>query len=542
MSRAVPWRDVAILTVVALVVRALGAWLVPFPPHVDPAYYTMVAEQLATGHGFTAPALWSFLEVGGRLPAAPALPVPSNAHWMPLTAIVAAGPMLLFGADWRSGQIAMVLLSTLLVPLTYLAGWWIWESRRVAVLSGVLAIAAGSLLLMYPLVESFAVFGFVGGVALLASVRAVDAPRPGPWLVLASVATGLAAVTRIDGALLALAPATAWVMRRPFAVDGGFGGLARAFGWGAASALAFAVVIAPWLVRNLAVFDTPLPSAGGRLIWIRDYNEHLSISMDLTVARYLDWGILPIIGSKLRVLVELLGRTVALLGGIFALYFLAGLWMERGNRRLLPFLVYVTTMFVVMVLLFTEHAPKGAFLHTAPAWLPIAIPLGVASVEPASNAAGRWWRFLRRPRTHRFIEVVGVTGAVLLAGAGASALLGQWEVQWNRQNAAASFLLRAAAPDDVLLAADPSSLHLLTGLRGVATPFDPYAVVENVVRAYRVDWIVVILEPGASRDPLGLWSGAAAVDSRGESPAFLPAEPAFQADGVRVYEVRESGG
>ena len=537
MSRAVPWRDVAVLTVVALVVRALAAWLVPFPPHVDPAYYTMVAEQLATGHGFTAPALWSFLEVGGRLPASPSLPVPSNGHWMPLTAIVAAGPMLLFAADWRSGQVAMVLLSTLLVPLTYLAGWWIWESRRVAVLSGVLAIAAGSLLLMYPLVESFAVFGFVGGVALLASVRAVEAPRPGPWLVLAGVATGLAALTRIDGALLALAPATAWVMRRPFAADGGFGGLARALGWGAASALAFAVVVAPWLMRNLAVFDTPLPSAGGRLIWIRDYNEHLSISMDLTVGRYLDWGLLPIIGSKLRVLVELLGRTIGLLGGIFGLYFLAGLWIERRNRRLAPFLVYVAAMFVVMVLVFTEHAPKGAYLHTAPAWLPIAIPLGVGSVGRASNAAATWWRFLGRSRTHRFIEVVGLVGAVVLALAGAMALLTQWEVRWERTEAAATFLSGAAQEDDVVLAGDPSSLYLLTGLRGVATPFDPFDILADVVDAYDVDWVVVVLDEGAERDPLGLWDGSRAIDATGASPDFLPAEPAFEADGVRVFQV-----
>ncbi len=57
----------------------------------------MVAEQLATGHGFSAPVLWSFLEVGGSLPADPMLPVPSNGHWMPLTSIVAAAGMALLG-------------------------------------------------------------------------------------------------------------------------------------------------------------------------------------------------------------------------------------------------------------------------------------------------------------------------------------------------------------------------------------------------------------------------------------------------------------
>ena len=78
------------LTVAALVARVVAALVIDYAPYTDPAYYAMVAEQLATGHGFSAPVLWSFLEVGGQLPPDPALPVPSNGHWMPLTSIVAA--------------------------------------------------------------------------------------------------------------------------------------------------------------------------------------------------------------------------------------------------------------------------------------------------------------------------------------------------------------------------------------------------------------------------------------------------------------------
>lgn len=535
-DRATMWRDLGVLTALALVVRAAAAWLVPFPPHVDAAYYTMVAEQLATGNGFTAPALWSFLEVGGRLPGEAQLPVPSNGHWMPMPAIVAGAAMAILGPDWRAGQVPMVLLAALLVPMTYIAGRMIWESRRIAVLGAILAIAAGPLLLMYPMVESFAVFGVLGGTALLASIRAVDAPRPGPWLVLAGAAAGLASLTRLDGALLTLAPATAWLLRQPLG-RGAFGSPALAVGWGLASAAAFLLVVAPWLWRNLEVFDTPLPSPGDRMLWIRDYNEHLSIGLDLTMDRYFAWGLPAIVISKVWAAVEVAGRTLGLLGGIFGLGFVAGLWQFRRLRRLAPFLVYVAAMFLAMVLLFTEHAPKGAFLHTAPAWLPIALPLGVAGIAPMASWAGRAWPFLRRPATHRFLEVVGVGGAIVLAVAGASALLGPWQVRVERHEAAAAFLREAADPGDVLLAGDPSSLYLLTGLRGVATPFDPYDVLADVVDAYGVEWVVVVLEDGATRDPLGLWDGAAAVDATGASPDFLPAEPSFEADGVRAFPV-----
>ena len=535
-ERAVLWRDLAVLGAIALVVRAAAAWLVPFPPHVDAAYYTMIAEQLATSQGFTAPALWSFLEVGGRLPATPTLPVPSNGHWMPMPAIVSAAGMAVMGPDWRAGQVPMVVLSGLLVSMTYLGGRLLLRSRRVAMLAAILAIAAGPLLLMYPLVESFAVFGVFGGGVLLTSVRAVDAPRPGPWLVAGGALAGLASLTRIDGTLLVLAPATAWLVRRPFG-RGGFASPASALGWSVLSAAGFLAVVSPWLIRNVEIFGTPLPSPGDRMLWIRDYNEHLSISLDLTLERYVAWGPVPIVGSKAGAAVQLVGRTLGLFGGIFALSFVAGLWVRRRDPRVAPFTVYFLAMLALMVLLFTEHAPKGAFLHTAPAWLPLALPLGVAGIAPLASWMGRWWGILRRPATHRFLEVVGVAGAVVLAAAGALVLLGQWETRLERHGAAADFLGAEASPDDVLLASDPSSLYLLTGLRGVATSFDPYPVIANVVEGYGVDWIVVTLEAGADRDPLNLWDGAAAVDATGASPTFMPAEPAFEAEGVRVFQV-----
>ena len=58
-----------------------------------------------------------------------------------------------------------------------------------------------------------------------------------------------------------------------------------------------------------------------------------------------------------------------------------------------------------------------------------------------------------------------------------------------------------------------------------------------MVDAYDIRWVVVTLQPGETRDPLGLWDGAAATDSLGTHPDFLPEQPAFEAPGVRVYEV-----
>ena len=524
-------RDLLVLGVVALALRAGAALLVGHPPYTDAAYYTVVAQQLASGEGFTSPVVWSFLELGGHLPTNPALPVPSNGHWMPLTAIIAAGSMAVLGTSWQAGQLPMIVLGVALVLLTYEIGWQLWQSRRVALGGAILATFAGPMLVYAPMVDGFVVFGVTGALAILAAVRAVRSSTPGPWLLASGACVGLAFLARVDGLVLGIAPAVAWV------VASGWRGWASRLAWGFGSAALFGVVAAPWLIRDLLVFGSPLPSAGGHMLWITTYNDQFSISTDPSPASYFASGLPAVIGSKLQSLAELLGRTTVLLGGIFAFFFAAGLWRERRRRELLPFVAYFVAMLTTMTLIFTLHAPKGAYYHSALAWLPFAAPLAMASLAPTATAVGRVWPFLRRPGAHRFILVAGLAGAVALSFVGSAVLLVQWQRDEERLTAVADFLARAADPSDRVLSYDPPRLFLRTGLAGVAPPFDPFEVVDEVVNAYDIRWVVVQLPIGEVRDPLGLWDGAVAVDSTGASPGFLPSRPAFEAEGVRVFEV-----
>lgn len=528
--------DLLLLTAAALVVRIAAAIPVGYSPYTDPAYYAMVAEQLATGQGFSAPVLWSFLEVGGRLPAEPMLPVPSNGHWMPLTSIVAAAGMALLGPDLRAAQVPIVILGVALVPFTYVVGVDLYQSRRVGVLAAVLAIFAGPLLIMYPTVDNFAVFGAAGAVAIWAALRAMRPGRASAWLVVSGAAVGLATLARVDGLLLAVAPLTAWLVDRGFGPWTGGG--ARRLGWLALvlSAAAAVAVMAPWLARNLATFGSAFPSAGGHTLWITSYNQQFSISTDPSLASYLDWGLANIIGSKLEAWWEIGWRTVVLLGGIFGFFFFAGLWRERRRAEVAPFAAYWVVMFVAMGLVFTFHAPHGAYYHSAAAWLPFAFPMAVAATGPALTALGRAWAFLRRPQTHRFVEVAALVGAIVLSLIGSMTLYGLWESSHRRELAAAAYLTDAGLTDDAFLYGDPASLWHLSRNPGVPAPFDPYPVIEEVVRAYEVRWVIVALRD-APTDPLGLWDGGNAVDGDGNQADWLATVPAFEADGVRIYAV-----
>ncbi|HET7582875.1 MAG TPA: hypothetical protein VFL75_09010 [Candidatus Limnocylindria bacterium] len=525
-------RDLVVLSLVALAARVLAAALVGYPPYTDPAYYFMTGQQLAAGHGFTAPALWSFLEVGGHLPASPVLPVPSNGHWMPLTEILAAAGITLFGGllgAWHAAQVPFILLSAALVPFTYVIGWELWQSRTVALGGAVLVLLAGPFLVLYPQVNNIAVFGAAGAGAVWCAIRAVPTARPAPWLVASGALAGVATLTRVDGLLVLVAPVTAWFVR---------GAAGRSWAPLLGGLAAFLAVLAPWLVRDLVVFGSAFPSAGGHTLLITTYNEQFSIGGDPSPASYLAWGLPAIVGSKLAAWGELTGRVAVLLGGIFVLPFLYGLWTGWRRRELAPFLTYFVAVFLAMGLVFTFHAPRGAFYHSAAAWLPFAAPLAVASLAPAATAAGRWWRFLARPATHRFLLVAGLTGSVVLSVAGSAVLLAQWQASHDRLQLAADFLESRHATGDRVLAYDPAALHALSGNPGVAPPFDPFPVIGRVVDAYQLRWVVVTLASGETRDPLGLWDGASATDIQGNHPAFLPQQPVFEAPGVRVFEVR----
>ena len=96
-----------VLFVVALVVRAAVGTAFAGPAYPDSYYYVNVAQQLAAGHGFTIDYIWNFVDVGGTLPAAPSLPIPSNGHWMPLAALVQVPFIWLLGPTWLASELPM---------------------------------------------------------------------------------------------------------------------------------------------------------------------------------------------------------------------------------------------------------------------------------------------------------------------------------------------------------------------------------------------------------------------------------------------------
>src|SRR5918999_3600062 len=417
-----------VLFLFALAIRALTAVLFGDPAYPDSFYYVNVARQLAAGEGFQVDYIWNFVDVGGRLPADPALPIPSNAHWMPLAALIQVPFIWLLGPTPLASGLPFWLAAAAASPLTYAIARDAGIERRVAVAAAILAAVPGAVSPFLGQPDNFALFMTFGALALWACARGVRGDRRA--FALGGIAVGVATLSRNDGVLLGVPLALAFLAellgrRRPARI-----------GWTAAllCAAGFLVVVSPWLIRQLDVFGSISPSgSSGRILWITEYRELYSIGGDPpTVSSFLAQGAGPPLSSRA-------GGLIAALG-IFAvmplLFFLApftviGAWLHRRDSAFVPWIVYAVTLFAFSALLFAVHVPHGTFLHSAVALLPHAYVLAILGIAAAVRGVAE-----RRPSWDgQRATAVFTAGAVLLGVLGGSLATATTSSHWDAERA-----------------------------------------------------------------------------------------------------------
>lgn len=123
----------------ALAVRLALIWHFPDPAYPDSFYYVDVARALAAGGGFSVDFIWIFPEVGGGVPADPVLPIPSNAHWMPLASLVQVPFLLAFGDVAWASALPFAFIGATVAPLTWVIARDAGARRAVAIGAGFLA-------------------------------------------------------------------------------------------------------------------------------------------------------------------------------------------------------------------------------------------------------------------------------------------------------------------------------------------------------------------------------------------------------------------
>jgi 4-amino-4-deoxy-L-arabinose transferase-like glycosyltransferase len=474
------------LFLLALGARALGAALFLDPAYPDSFYYVAVARELAAGHGFQVPYIWAFVDVGGTLPGAGILPIPSNAHWMPLAALVQVPFIWALGATPLAAALPFWIASAATAPLT-------WLIARDAGLERWQAVAAGIMVAMPALVspflaqpDNFGLFMLLGTLALWLCARGLRGDRRA--FALGGVVVGLAFLSRNDGVLLGVPFALAFLvdlLRRP---------RASRISWSAALLCAggFLLVATPWVLRQLEVFGSISPSAAsGRILWITEYRDLYSISSEATPASFLAQGIGPLLASRVLGLVNALGlfATQPLLL-FLAPFVAAGAWWRRRDAAFQPWICYALCLFAASGLLFAVHVPNGTFLHSAVALIPYAYIVGLVGIEGAVAAISRRRRTWSAPRATRIFSLMAVGAVVVIAVVATLVTARGWQRAQDIALAVAAPLM-AVPPGERLMSPDAGAFWYLAGRSGVVTPEDPLDVVEDVLRRYDVRWLIL---------------------------------------------------
>lgn len=475
----------------AVLVRVAVGAAFPGPAYPDSYYYVSVAQQFAAGHGLTIDYIWNFVDVGGKLPAQPTLPIPANGHWMPLAVLVQVPFIWLLGSTALASQLPMWLIGAAAAPLTC----WIARDAglepRLAIAAGLLAAVPGGLTPFFGQPDNFGLFMTLGALALWVCARGLRGDRRA--FVLGGAVVGLAALARNDGVLLGVPFALAFLwelLRRR--------GSVRVIGWTAALSCVglFALFYAPWLYRQLHVFGSIAPSAAnGRILWISDYSQLFSVSTPASPATLLANGLGPLVWSRLSGLLSALGQFALLpLVVVLAPFALIGAWARRRDPWFVPALVYAVVLFAASGLVFAVHVPYGTFIHSAVALLPHTFVLVVIGVA----AAVRWvaarrvnWDAERATTRFAYAAVaIAVIGAVFQS----AITIGDWTAARSVESRLAAALASAPTTDRVM-SGDSGAYHYLSGHPGVISPNDDLTTIEITMRGYDVRWLV--LEAGS---------------------------------------------
>jgi hypothetical protein len=523
---------------IALYLLAFAGRLVLLGGFADPAYpdsfyYVDTARQIAAGHGFNTDVLWIFAEVGGKIPPNPVLPVPSNAHWMPLASLIQVPFIWILGPTALASALPFALIGATAAPLAWKIGKDAGAPRYVALGAGLLTAFPGLSWVYMAQPDNFSLYQPLVAGSLWLAARGVRGSQRS--FVLAGLLAGVAMLSRNDGVLVLGVLGLAflwdrWRTRRSFGDEPPRPArikLVTAIG----AVVVFVACVAPWFARQLAVFGSLSPStASGKVLFIRDIGEWNSITTPATLDHLLGMGAGPLIASRIGGLVAA-AIIFSVLVGVLVLIppMLIGAWNRRRDAWFGPYLLYAIVLFLFSGIVSAVHVPGGTFIHSAVALAPHGYVLGLWGIVVAIG-----WLAKRRPtwnadQAGRIFVSAAVGFGILAAVGGSSAVHATWAAKADRMHAVAGALDAAHAPaDDRLLSIDASGYKYWTGRGGVVLVNDPLDTVLHVAEAYDTRWLILERDDSVP--------AAAQILIDGNRPAWVGA-PILAREDVSLYPV-----
>ncbi len=512
------WRKSLILFLLGLAVVGIAAAFEPVPGYMDAEYYYAGGIQLARGQGFQEPFLWNYLDNPAGLPH------PSHTYWMPLPSILAAIGMRAAGrVDFFTARWAFLLLAALIPPLTARLSLALLGDPKKAFLAGLLALFPGFYLPYLPDTESFTLYMVVGALFLLAAF--FWQMRSWVRFLLLGLLAGFMHLSRADGLIwllpalvLALTPILKFNISRKGAMDAKGENKKNSDFFFAFSAalretftseivrnaglvlLGYAILLAPWYARNLALYGGLFSPGGSHTLWLTGYNQTYAYpASTVNMQAWLASGLGAILAARWEALGLNLQNFLAVQSQIFLLPFLlVGLWrLRKAPAVWLGAGMWALTL-GIMTVIFPFAGGRGGFLHSSAAVQPLfwaVTPLGLETALDWGVRKRGW-----QPRRSWLMfgsALVALsflyTGVVLTQKViGPDPAQPAWRATWDRQAAVEAGITKLGVPKEaVVMLNNPPGAFVASGRSSIAIPDADLKTVVEAARRYGATYLLL---------------------------------------------------
>ncbi len=489
-------RHYAALFLINLIILSGVAMIQTLPGYMDAEYYFAGAIRLFEGHGFTEQILWNYLDDPSGIPH------PSHLYWMPLVSILGAAGMKLLSTDsYLAGRLVLFFIA-LCLPLG-IAAWAysLHHDRRLALLSGLLAIFSAFYLPYITHTDSFALVMALGLVFFICIFQ-LEKQTNQIWIAALAgglgFTSGLMHLSRADGILWLAASLfyLIWLGKRKH----GLMDVRLIVITLTAAMTAYLLVMGPWFWRNYQLFGSPFAPGNFQTLWLTQYDQLYIYPADsLTIQHWLASGWANILKARFGALGNHLQTLIAVQGEVFLLpLIVVGLWSMKQEKYIQMALAVWALLLIVMTVIFPFAGARGGFFHSGAALQPIfwiAAPIGLECVLEWAGKVRNW----RIEQARRVFQPALIGMAVLLSGLLA---LGNPDAErqglavWgsrSREYIQVEQVLQeyGAEKEDIVMVNNPPGYYLASRRPAVSIPYGDVTTLLAVAQRYQVRYLLL---------------------------------------------------
>jgi len=479
-------RDYLVLFLMGLLVVLVIAALQPVPGYMDADYYYAGGRQLASGHGFSDPFLWNYLDHPQGLPH------PSNSYWNPLASIVAAVGMVITGRlDFLSARLGFILMATIAPLVVAALAYRLTGKRGLALLAGALTVFSGYYLPFIVTTDNYSMYMLVGALYFLVLDR-VNLPKA----VLIGVLAGLFNLARSDGLLwlpLSLLAVSVLAYRQR-AADSLSIRLKHTAAYASLTLLGYLLVMGAWFARNMAVFGSIMPPGSGHVLWMTNYDQLFSLTPEkFTFQTWLASGLQEALRARLMAVWQNLGTAFFAEGMIFlAPLIILGIWKERHSFPVQLGVLGWLAMLLAESLLFPFASIRGGFFHAGTAFQPLWFALAPVGLEVFSAKLSR--NSKRLARLHRLFPTILLLIMILFSGMLVKIRVvdsGWNEGEYLYQQAGQLLSAQGAQADAIVMVRNPPAYFVMTGRQAIVVPYGDVQTLLDAAGKYHASFVIL---------------------------------------------------